>query len=159
MFSDLNNRIMNKRPPEAVPLSWINKALAPFSNSSKAVDTIIVKFALLVGTIDNECRDPSNHYTPSSILDSSQEIERDLRNPQSASYRDPELLQVAQVLVRLDTLQVWQELSCKMTYSHGPPFQIWEKRTEDKYYSIVIRGRKLPPRLRDILPDTRRTQN
>ncbi|KAH7093653.1 hypothetical protein FB567DRAFT_610209 [Paraphoma chrysanthemicola] len=116
--------------PTPVSLRWLNEALRPFRSSYHGTRIVIETFLQLINNVHPEAGTAQTHVRWQKALS-------DLRDPHHVDHRDPESLQVAQVLSRLPCLEVMAELFEKLKHCNGNPWSSYKSRLGG--YSSVTR--------------------
>jgi hypothetical protein len=140
MPSEIPTSEEHRRAPQAVCITSLNQALAPFYDSFWGTKIVTTCFTTMLHVVHrNSITSPSSDKE-TRIARHWQGLQEDLRNPRCRLYKDPESLQVAQVPARVNALEVAQELVSKSRYMNGDTWDPWN--IEGDEYSTVSRGQK-----------------
>jgi hypothetical protein len=139
MSSNVVISTKTRRVPKAAIIPSLHKVLAPFYQSFWATGLVIRCYTRILSDVLDE-------ITQLATRDDTykaqywQALLECLRDATSKDFRDPESLQVAQVLARHKPDEIYQELAAGSRYLYGPMFEQWENKGEA--YSTVFRGHK-----------------
>ncbi|CBY01233.1 hypothetical protein IAQ61_003049 [Plenodomus lingam] len=131
-------------PVVPVNISFLNEALLPLYGSFYGTAFIINFFDCNLGwlesIIDNHTEGFAAPLTKQDLREMWQERLSDYCNEKTIHYRDPESLQAAQVLRKLDPLAVWSTLESHLRSGKigGNTFETWESM--GRKYINPLRG-------------------
>jgi hypothetical protein len=128
-----------RRAPKVASLPSLHKVLASFYQSFWATGLVIRSYTEILDAVLDEniqLATQDDAYKAQYWHDLLEHI----RDPNSKDFRDPESLQVAQVLARHKPDEIVKELAAGSKYMHGPIMEQWKNKGE--YYSTVFRGHK-----------------
>jgi hypothetical protein len=127
--------------PRAVCIPSLNKVLAPFYGSFWGTRIAIFCSANLLQEFLELGNNLSSGDKETHMKQHWHQMLEGLRNPSCTYYyKDPESLQVAQVLARLDPLELTQEFATKSKYMNGQVLDAWASKGDN--YFTVARGTK-----------------
>jgi hypothetical protein len=127
--------------PRAAYIPSLNKVLAPFYGSFWGTRIAIFCSANLLQEILELGDNLSPGDKETHMRQYWHQMLQGLRNPNyTYYYKDPESLQVAQVLARLDSFELTQELATKSKYMNGQVLDAWASQGDN--YFTVARGTK-----------------